>query len=240
MKLHMVWLGPGEDAAAVARVRAASPADEVIVWRSAEILPAVWRPAWDRVAGDYRVQSDLLRLAALRLHGGLYVDWDHTLRADAATITAGWQTLTVVAAGRGGMLPGGLVFCPAGWPHWGLVDEYLERVARQDRAGYLAFTHDLYWSLPREVFEVVRDPGRFPIVPAQVTDRAEVIRFPLPAEPGLGELVAAGLAAVGITPERVSRVLGRPCGCEERKRRLTAFGHRLGIGRPPAESGATR
>lgn len=184
MNIHMVWLGHGEDDSAVARARAASPGDTVWVWRSPEILPAAWRPAWDRFTGVYRVQSDLLRLAALRLHGGLYIDWDHTLLADAATITAGWQTLTVVAAGRGGMLPGGLVYCPSGWPHWGLVDEYIERAA-STRASHLVYTHQLYASLPHHALAVVRDPARFPVMQQQLTDRAEVIRFQMPRQPTL-------------------------------------------------------
>ena len=48
--------------------------------------------------------------------------------------------------------------------------------------------------------------------------------------PGLGDMVSAGLAAVGITPERVSKVLGRPCGCKERATKLNELGRRLGIG----------
>ena len=51
-----------------------------------------------------------------------------------------------------------------------------------------------------------------------------------PARPGLGDMVSAGLAAVGITPERVSRVLGRPCGCKERAATLNELGRRIGIG----------
>jgi hypothetical protein len=51
-----------------------------------------------------------------------------------------------------------------------------------------------------------------------------------PQPRGLGDYVAAGLAAVGITPERVSKVLGRPCGCKERAAKLNALGRRLGIG----------
>lgn len=38
--------------------------------------------------------------------------------------------------------------------------------------------------------------------------------------PGLGDMVAAGLAAVGITPDRVERVIGGPCGCKERQAAL--------------------
>ena len=48
--------------------------------------------------------------------------------------------------------------------------------------------------------------------------------------PGLGDMVAAGLAAVGITPERVSALTGKPCGCKQRQAALNALGRRLGIG----------
>jgi hypothetical protein len=48
--------------------------------------------------------------------------------------------------------------------------------------------------------------------------------------PGLGDMVAAGLAAVGITPERVSAVTGRPCKCKERQAKLNDLGRRFGIG----------
>lgn len=51
-----------------------------------------------------------------------------------------------------------------------------------------------------------------------------------PARPGLGDIVAAGLAAVGITKERVSAVLGKPCNCGQRQQALNALGRRLGIG----------
>lgn len=50
------------------------------------------------------------------------------------------------------------------------------------------------------------------------------------ATPGLGDMVSAGLAAVGITPERVSKVLGRPCGCKDRAAKLNELGRRVGIG----------
>ena len=47
---------------------------------------------------------------------------------------------------------------------------------------------------------------------------------------GLGDMVASGLAAVGITPERVSRLTGRPCGCKRRQQALNRIGRRFGIG----------
>jgi hypothetical protein len=49
--------------------------------------------------------------------------------------------------------------------------------------------------------------------------------------PGLGDMVAAGLSAVGITKKRVSNLVGGDCGCAERQEALNEFGRRLGIGR---------
>jgi hypothetical protein len=52
-----------------------------------------------------------------------------------------------------------------------------------------------------------------------------------PASPGLGDMVSAGLSAIGITPERVSKALGvRDCGCKGRAEALNRIGRRLGIG----------
>ena len=47
---------------------------------------------------------------------------------------------------------------------------------------------------------------------------------------GLGDMVKAGLSAIGITSERVQAVTGRPCGCAKRQERLNALGRRIGIG----------
>jgi hypothetical protein len=47
---------------------------------------------------------------------------------------------------------------------------------------------------------------------------------------GLGDMVAAGLQAVGITPARVSAVTGRPCGCKKRQEKLNELGRKFGIG----------
>lgn len=54
--------------------------------------------------------------------------------------------------------------------------------------------------------------------------------------PGLGDYIAAGLSAVGITKERVSAMLGGDCGCSKRQEALNDWGREtLGIGRvdPP-------
>lgn len=54
------------------------------------------------------------------------------------------------------------------------------------------------------------------------------------SKPGLGDIVAAGLATVGITKERVSKAIGRDCGCAKRQAALNEFGKRLGIGNADA------
>lgn len=48
--------------------------------------------------------------------------------------------------------------------------------------------------------------------------------------PGLGDMVKAGLSAIGITEERVSKAIGRPCGCGKRAEKLNELGRRIGIG----------
>jgi hypothetical protein len=51
------------------------------------------------------------------------------------------------------------------------------------------------------------------------------------AKAGLGDMVSAGLSAIGITPERVSKALGvRDCGCKKRAEALNQIGRRFGIG----------
>jgi hypothetical protein len=63
-----------------------------------------------------------------------------------------------------------------------------------------------------------------------VFHRADVLAH-CTRRPGLGDMVAAGLSAVGITPKRVSAVIGGPCGCEQRKEALNDWGRdHLGIG----------
>ena len=63
--------------------------------------------------------------------------------------------------------------------------------------------------------------------------------YPRP-KPGLGDMIAAGLSAVGITKERVSKLVGGDCGCAKRQHALNNLGHKLGIGSPtPSGPAAT-
>lgn len=76
--------------------------------------------------------------------------------------------------------------------------------------------------LPASVFK------RLPHPPAATRD-GDRYCWDAPAS-GLGDRIAAGLAAVGITEERVSRLVCRPCGCKQRRAALNRLGQRLGIG----------
>lgn len=51
-----------------------------------------------------------------------------------------------------------------------------------------------------------------------------------PQQMGLGDMVASGLSAVGITKERVSQIVGRDCGCQKRQQALNELGRKFGIG----------
>ena len=44
--------------------------------------------------------------------------------------------------------------------------------------------------------------------------------------PPFGDRIASVLSSVGITEARVSRLLGRPCKCRERQRRLNELGRK--------------
>jgi hypothetical protein len=50
------------------------------------------------------------------------------------------------------------------------------------------------------------------------------------ARPGLGDIVAAWLSAIGITKERVSALAGGDCGCTKRQEALNELGRKIGIG----------
>ena len=51
-----------------------------------------------------------------------------------------------------------------------------------------------------------------------------------PPKAGLGDMVASALTAIGITKERVSAAIGRPCNCPQRQQALNELGRKIGIG----------
>lgn len=75
--------------------------------------------------------------------------------------------------------------------------------------------------------EIAVHPGRdFPSAPNRQDRQA-----------GLGDIVAAGLSAIGVTKKRVQRLASsvgvKDCGCNKRQEALNALGWRIGIGEPP-------
>ena len=58
------------------------------------------------------------------------------------------------------------------------------------------------------------------------------------AKPGLGDMVAAGLDAIGVTKERVQAVASavgvKDCGCAKRQAALNRLGEKLGL--PPGQA----
>ncbi len=61
---------------------------------------------------------------------------------------------------------------------------------------------------------------------------------PARAASGLGDMVAAGLSAIGITKERVSAAVGRPCGCPDRQATLNSLGAKY-LGLPEGSTAQT-
>jgi hypothetical protein len=56
------------------------------------------------------------------------------------------------------------------------------------------------------------------------------------ARQGLGDMVKSALSAVGITEERVTKAIGKPCGCGQRAAKLNELGHKY-LGLPPGRAG---
>lgn len=53
--------------------------------------------------------------------------------------------------------------------------------------------------------------------------------------PGLGDLAAGALAAIGVTKDRVEALVGGPCGCDERQAWMNAAGEKW-LGLPPGST----
>ena len=63
-----------------------------------------------------------------------------------------------------------------------------------------------------------------------IRDAISKARMARTGKPGLGDMVASALSAVGITKERVSKAIGKPCGCAKRQEKLNELGRKFGIG----------
>jgi hypothetical protein len=79
--------------------------------------------------------------------------------------------------------------------------------------------------------DIDTDTLRCRVCGAHVT-RLGIVRHCGPCRPGLGDLAAGALAAVGITKDRVEAIVGGPCGCDERQAWMNAAGEKW-LGLPP-------
>ena len=61
-------------------------------------------------------------------------------------------------------------------------------------------------------------------------DRSRIQASKKKSPRGLGDIVKAGLSAIGITEQRVSKAIGKPCGCGKRAEKLNELGKKFGIG----------
>jgi hypothetical protein len=71
--------------------------------------------------------------------------------------------------------------------------------------------------------------GRVPVTAEDLRASARPPRA-IQGGPGLGDMVKGALSSIGITEERVSKAIGRPCGCGKRAEALNALGRKVGIG----------
>ena len=72
-----------------------------------------------------------------------------------------------------------------------------------------------------------------PKVISQQPGQLIAVAKPAPAQKFLGDHIGDGLASIGITPERVSKLVGGDCGCNSRKKKLNELHKKaLNIMRP--------
>lgn len=235
MIVHTAWLGtPSQDAlACLSRLQKLDRDCEVRHYTDGSEVWPDWQSTFDSLKNNPRMQSDLLRHSLLRKYGGLWLDLDVTLTVSPKTLVSDWDNYTVLRLiPRSPWAATDIIYATLGWSGWSFVDEYVFSVDTSKRLSHLAFAHDMIsWASRAGAPVCVLDDSRlYPCRKMDVTSDALALRCGQTDRPGLGDMVSAGLAAVGITPERVSKVLGRPCGCKERAAKLNELGRRIGIG----------
>lgn len=236
MIVHLAWLGETSDKAnrAADRIARSLPDDDVLFHISEDLIWPAWRHAYERIRTNPHMASDFLRHSLLRRWPGLWLDLDVTMRVPAVELVAGWDRYTVLKISGTNWAGTDVIYVPTGWRHWGLVDEYIDGYDFSRPHSYLAFAHDMIaamWKRNRDSVAVIDDATLYPCRRRDVTPQSVVLRCGLSPSSGLGDMVAAGLSAIGITPERVSKAIGvKDCGCKKRQQRLNDIGRRFGIG----------
>lgn len=234
MIIHCIWLGPqskNADRAALAIERSTRGHDFRYHRTDQELWPS-WGSKYQQVSHNQHMASDFVRHSVLRRYPGLYLDLDVTLRVQAEELVKTWTTYTALALSPLPVIGTDVLYVPNEFEHWHLFDAYILTKDLGEKISYLAFAHDMLSAVFRAdatAIRVERDASQYPCHPQDAAVDSKVLRCGLqPA--GLGDRVASALAAVGITKERVSKALGKPCGCAKRQQRLNELGRRLGIG----------
>jgi hypothetical protein len=230
MIVHVAWLGsPSQKATAAAEALQKSlPHHDVRFHRDDSLLWDGWMGAYERIAHNPYAASDLLRHSVLRRAPGLWLDLDVRLAADPDQLVASWDRYTVLRIPGTSWAGTDVIYVPAGWPHWHLVDEYIDSLDLSAAKGYLLFAHDMIsavWRRNRESIAVVDNAELYPCAPAHLTAKALVLRCGLAQKQvsaSGGECLAGAelkklLATIGITAKPT-------CSCNARARAMDANG----------------
>lgn len=244
MHVHMAWMGDGGDQAQAQaeKIAAANPDCTITLHTDGREVWEPWRATYDAVHFNRRMQSDILRHSLLRRYGGLWLDVDVQPLVPLRHMVAGFCGYTAVALLPSGWVGTDIIYVDETFDGWSLFDDY---IARQDVSklplSALLFAHTMLMAVRRAggQINILRDPLAFPCNRGSVSQSALALRCRQTLPAGLGDLVAAGLAAIGITKERaqaVAQALGiEDCGCPKRQAALNRLGQKLGL--PPGSSG---
>lgn len=252
MLVHFGWIGgdvPATARASADAVAKAFPSCQVMLHEGDGVLPARWRDAIASARLPPRMLSDIQRHAILRRYGGLWLDLDVAVVADPVEWTGTFDRYTAVHMGDAGRFIGtDIIYAPVDWAGWDAVEGYIDRFLL-DRPARISVLHVASRMIERlsavrpEDFAILRPGTVFPMSPAAFSAASVVARGfrPLaaqsatPRRPGLGDMVADGLARIGITKERVQSVASRvglkDCGCSKRQAALNRAGEMFGL--PP-------
>lgn len=250
MLVHLGWVGgepPPDFTAAVQRTRAASPESEVVSHVGEAEVPQAWRDAMDAMRMPQHMRSDIQRHCILKRYGGLWLDADVRVIVDPAKWASQFDRYTAVRLMpvNAGPIGTDIIYVPAGWGGWHLVDEYMDAffTTPPKRINVLYFAGSMIDTLAKrspEQFEILNMKPLFPFGAAAYTANALVARgFDPDAKPGLGDMIAAGLSSIGITKARAQAVANavgiKDCGCGKRQKIANAIGAKY-LGLPPGNS----
>lgn len=242
MLIHLGWTGsspPPHVLRAVESARAIATGCEVRFHDTEQNVPPPWRDAMDAMALIPRMRSDVLRHAVLRRYGGLWLDADVRLIKNPAEWTAPWSRYTAVRlANRSNFIGTDIIFVPSSWGGWGCIDEHIDRflLERPDRRNVLELASEMLHACSirhPEAFDILNPGTTFPFTAETFAADSVVARgFDPPDGPpparGLGDLVADGLAAMGVTKQRVQKIANAvgisDCGCSGRQSTLNKIG----------------